>query len=172
MIAVLLYRGSGFIGRAIRWQTRSPYSHAAIVVNQWVYEAREFKGVIKRPLRESDLDEAVWFNVKPFPSEKFSALVQWMESQVGKKYDYLMVLRFISRRQETRESTGKWFCSEFVFAALQKIGVLLFNHTEPYEVSPGLLPRSLRLELDAESQWRPAPDPVFTKWETTPAQGV
>lgn len=52
-----------------------------------------------------------------------------------------MVARFVTRRQADRESAGKWFCSELVFAAFQAAGIDLLARTEAWEVSPGLLLR-------------------------------
>ena len=58
--------------------------------------------------------------------------------QVGKPYDLSMVIRFLTRQQETRESKGKWFCSELVAAALGK-AVPVLARIEPWAVSPGML---------------------------------
>jgi uncharacterized protein YycO len=69
--------------------------------------------------------------------------VAWfLFQQLGKPYDWTMVARFVTRRDESRASSGKWFCSELVYAAFKQAGVPLLRATEPWEVSPGLLAKS------------------------------
>lgn len=171
-IWVAMHRGVSGIGKAIQWQTRSVYSHAALVFEAadvrfhmpdfWpregrevpvfgrvVIESREFKGVWARGLNHGrDWSEGIdLFQVEVTP-EEWLRVFGFARGQIGKGYDYLMVLRFVSRRQESRRSSGKWFCSELVFAAFQKAGIDLLARTEPWEVSPGMLSRSTRLIYD------------------------
>jgi uncharacterized protein YycO len=139
---VQLHRGKGLIAAAIRWQTRGTYSHAAIRVGANVYEAREFKGVRQLTIPvKGDYDE---FSV-PMTAEQMDQLERFCVAQLGKPYDYTMVLRFVTRRQETRRSTGKWFCSELCYAAFHHVGIELFRNTQPWEVDPEFLSRSTLL---------------------------
>ncbi len=55
---------------------------------------------------------------------------------MGKKYDYTMVARFVTREQEDRDSNGKWFCSELVCATSRKGGIDLLARTGAWEGSP------------------------------------
>lgn len=87
------------------------------------------------------------FDVKGVTAEGVKAARDFAFAQIGKRYDYTMVARFVTRRQESRKSSGKWFCSELVFASVCKAGLDLFRATEPWEVSPGLLARSPFLAL-------------------------
>lgn len=146
MVKIRLYRGKTIISRTIQWQTRSRYNHAAIQIGNMIYEAKEFKGVLCRNANKKDYkaDSFDLVNVMSDTQEKI--LTAFLRNQVNKRYDYTMVFRFVSRRQETRKSKNKWFCSELVFAALKKAGVTLFRETEPWEVSPGLIPRSMSLK--------------------------
>ncbi|HEY1170247.1 MAG TPA: YiiX/YebB-like N1pC/P60 family cysteine hydrolase [Verrucomicrobiae bacterium] len=147
---IALHRGKGFIARAIRWQTRSVYSHASIVLeeSECVVEAREFEGVRMVLWRDVVASGEVvdLFRVKGLTEEAEECVREFLWEQMGKAYDYTMVARFISRRQEERASSGKWFCSELVFAALAKAGVRLLERVEAWEVSPGMLRLSTRLE--------------------------
>ncbi len=154
---VALHRGRGFIAKAIQWQTRSAYSHASVVFegSGVVIEAREFKGV-----RSILWDEVVAkgeqvdvFRVKGLVPEAEGAVWEFLQAQLGKPYDYTMVARFITRRQGAREESGKWFCSELVFAALAKAGVRLLERIEPWAVSPGVLSLSTRLEEVRGGKW-------------------
>lgn len=149
-LVVALHRGTGLISRAIQWQTRSHYSHASVMCrNGCGIEAREGKGVRVTAdwLKFKALDEQVdLFTVKVTEAQADS-IEAFLLDQVGKKYDWTMVARFITRRQAARDESGKWFCSELVFAAFQQAGVELLRDTQPWEVSPGLLGRSPLLRL-------------------------
>lgn len=140
-----LHKSKGFISSAIRFQTRGPYSHASVIFGDYLYEAREFKGVIKTHRDDyRTKDHIDFFRVPLAPLQEEKAHL-FAEKQLGKPYDYTMVMRFVSRRQESRKSQGKWFCSEYVFAISQAAGKPLFANTDPYEVSPRLLHRSTRI---------------------------
>lgn len=143
---IALYGGSGVIGTAIRWQTRSQYAHAALVRGKVLIEAKEGKGVLARQLEPAD-EAATYFEVRGLTDEQVAQAWAFAAVQVHKGYDWTMVLRFVSRRQESRASTGKWFCSELVYAAFKEAGVDLLRETEPWEVSPGLLARSPLLRV-------------------------
>lgn len=148
-ITFLFYGAASPISAAIRWQTRSQYSHVAILLPPGIHpditvptviEAREFRGVIRRPLDEADQRAAAY--VAYYPDILARRATDWLFDQVDKPYDYTMVLRFLTRRQETRRSTGKWFCSELAFAYAAKLGIAPLSETQPWEASPGLLARS------------------------------
>jgi len=144
-VETLFYRGSGLVGTLIKWQTRSPYSHVALRRGDTVIEAREFRGVIKRPFNEEQDGAAERYHVVlPLPAgilESVNDLAwEWAEERVGCPYDYPAVLRFISRR--SAEVNENWFCSEFAFGAWQYAGAVLLDRTEMWEVAPGLLIRA------------------------------
>lgn len=113
-----------------------------------IYEAREFHPVRKwRAVEDPDeLSKMLGsrfdvFDIPTGPAQD-TLILRFLEAQLGKKYDYTMVIRFITREQETRASSGKWFCSELVFAAFLAAGIALLARTEAWEVCPGLLARS------------------------------
>lgn len=143
-VFIVLYSGSSLISRLIRWQTRSEYSHAALLFeDDWFIEAREFSRVHATLGLQRKKGESVdIFTVEGMTFDQVHELRAFAVRQLGKKYDYRMVARFLSRRQQDRASRRKWFCSELVFAAFRHAGVSLLRATEPWEVSPGLLARS------------------------------
>jgi uncharacterized protein YycO len=143
---IALHKGKSVVSRLIRWQTRSEYSHASLLLEDGcVIESREgsFRtgpgGV--RKLSSMPANETVDLFRVEAPVD-WPTMLTWLNGQIGKPYDWTMVARFISRRQASRKESGKWFCSELVFAALQKGGVNLLARCEPWEVSPGLLAKS------------------------------
>jgi uncharacterized protein YycO len=139
MTLIRLYKNqNGLISSAIRWQTRGIYSHSAIIVDGVLYEASEFKGVHNK-IAEKRNDRYFDDYQIVLTEKQEEDIAKFLDRQLGKPYDYTMVLRFITRQQEDRKSVGKWFCSELVFAAVQKVGVNLLNNAEPWEISPVLL---------------------------------
>lgn len=148
MIRVALFRGKSLISRAIQWQTRSPYSHAAFLLPDGrVLEAWHQGGV--RCVAPNDGHEKgtiiELYTVEGLNPARSDLALRFAMAQVGKEYDFSSVFRFVSRRQERRAAAGKWFCSELVFAALQKGGVNVLDRIQPWAVSPGMLACSPRL---------------------------
>lgn len=120
MIKVLQYRGRGVVSKLIQWQTRSKYSHTAIQFSDGaVYEAWHtggkwwWHGSVRK--LDSPFDGHspgtiidVYTITEPVNEEKAR---EYAESQLGKRYDFGAVARFISRRNEP--SDEKLFCSEY-----------------------------------------------------------
>lgn len=134
---VLLFRGRGLISSLIRWQTRSQYSHAAFLLadGETIVEAWQGDGVRKKKVTDwSNIDV---FHVLGATEAQMNYAANFALAQVGKKYDYRQVFRFLTRIGG--KNNGKWFCSELVFAALQHAGINLLERIEPWAVSPGLL---------------------------------
>ena len=163
-VEVALHRGRGLIGGLIRWQSRSVYSHAALVIDGRVYESREFRGVrdyqamqnaecrfeIGEGRINAELQTGVPINqgeqIDIFSvavtGEQLQVMRGFLNAQRDKGYDYLSVARFVSRRDEGSWGKDRWFCSELVFAAFLEAGIELLRGTRAWEVSPGLLGRS------------------------------
>lgn len=152
-ITINLHRGTSLIGRLIRWQTRSPYSHASLILPGGIFiESREGIGVQCRFLAETTAavpgapgETIEQYTLAATPGQA-TAIARFAKAQVGKPYDYTMVARFVSRRGPSRRQSGKWFCSELVYAALAHGGIDLLRATAPWEVSPGLLAKSPHLQ--------------------------
>ncbi len=145
---IALYRGSGLLSRVIRWQTRSEYSHAAWVrADGSVIEAWGFYGVrhvatpwsIHREKESVDL-----WAVDGITRTQTRLVENFLVSQLGQSYDWLSVLRFVSRQPAPDDE--RWFCSELVAEALRKAGLPLLN-APSYLISPGHIPWSLSVSL-------------------------
>ena len=142
---ILLYRGRSLISRLIQFQTRSPYSHVAIMFDSGaVYEAWHVGGV--RRLKDPFDGHSPGTYIDIYGSNKLdcadtnSALV-FLHKQLGKGYDFVSVARFLSRRQAP--ANDKWFCSELVLETLAQVGIVLL-HIAPSLASPrdiGISPR-------------------------------
>lgn len=135
---LLFCRGHGLISAIIRWQTWGRYSHVAIEIGGWVYEAVPVKGVRKLPAASYN-----WKDVDIFTADGYNEAVVWafLETQVGKPYDYLGVLRFLPRWKNSDYSSKRWFCSELFFTALPG----LLERVAAVKVNPAMLSYSPRL---------------------------
>ena len=130
---ILAYRGKSLISRLIRWQTRSPYSHIAVQLDDGsVVEAWHKGGVrhIGDPLDGhtpgTDIDVyGVYSMGCELPSVAKNIIEQFLLAQVGKKYDFVSVARFVTRRLSPADE--KWFCSELAEAAFIVGGFRLLN---------------------------------------------
>jgi uncharacterized protein YycO len=128
MIRLVFFKSKGFISKAIQWQTRSPYSHVAIQLDNVMYESYHVGGVRKDRKPEAGCEI---YELTCAVNE--DAVRGFLESKLGMKYDFIMVARFLTRRSATENN--KWFCSELVMAAIEAAGVKLLN-AEPHNVSP------------------------------------
>jgi uncharacterized protein YycO len=143
--SILLWDGKGIVSSVIGWQTRTIFTHTALEIGGVVWEAREFVGVRKLPLEDilaaaKKKGECVWSRDLLVPAENIPTAVDWLDEQVGKKYDYVSVLRFITRRQADRKALGKWFCSELTFVGAEKLGAPpLLVDIHPAAVSPAMV---------------------------------
>jgi uncharacterized protein YycO len=130
MLTVALFKGKGFISKAIRLQTRSPYSHAGIIVGNTLYEAWHVGGVQKGRIAT---DPFVEFECPSLLDGDDVRIVTFLESVLGMPYDWIMVARFLTRRA-ARENE-RYFCSELVMDAFRHVGIDLL-HAESHNVSP------------------------------------
>ena len=146
-LRVCLHHSGGWIARAIRWQTRSYWNHASVLVGNTLVEALPGPGVsARRTLADAQRTEDVRvFTIPHLTDEGAAKVVAFLDAQLGKPYDKTMIIRFVTRQQANRRQRGQWFCSELVFAALQAGGVNLLSRIEPWAVSPGTLALSPRL---------------------------
>lgn len=141
-VCIHFYSGKGFLSRLIRWQTRSKFSHTSISIDKRFWESNPPKVStcdLSYAMKKRKPSLTTEINIKDIEAME---MVKWLDGQVGKKYDFTMVIRFVTRQQEARKSKGKFFCSELIGAAFKHIGVDLFRETDPWEISPGFLSRS------------------------------
>ena len=147
MIRIALYRGTSIISRLIQWQTRSVYSHAAALLDDdSVIEAWHCGGVSHVPTLQSNHtpDTPVDIFIVRSTLGQQEIYERFLKRQVGEKYDFQAVFRFLSRVPASKNN--KWFCSELVAAALNSAGLPPLARIYPAEVSPKLLSLSQKLK--------------------------
>lgn len=131
----LLFGRSHSIGSLIvRVGTASVWGHVGVLTDDGtVIEARAWQGVVERPF-----DEVVagmsYHHIAPVECPRPEAGIAWARTQIGRPYDWAGVFAIPVRRQWDRED--RWFCSEFVEAAIANAGRRRWRH--PWRITPGL----------------------------------
>lgn len=142
---ILFCRGHGLLAALVRWQTWGKYSHVAVQIGDWIYEA------VPPRVRKVHAMNYDWKGVDVFSTylqgtsnPSFEQLLEEaLAKEVGKRYDYCGVLRFLPRWKS--QNSNRWFCSELVFSKFKQQGLDLLNRVEAVKVSPSLLSYSPNL---------------------------
>lgn len=139
--AIAMYRGRSKLSRLIRWWTRGPYSHAAIVttagtvIEAWTKGVREVASVSTDHAPGTQVD---LFAVEGLTPERAKVMEDFARAQIHKAYDYRGLFGFLTR--STHDNEKAWFCSELAVAALRYGGLRPFSDMAPaWKVSPTVL---------------------------------
>lgn len=137
---IALYQGTDPVSMLIRWQTRSQYSHSALLTdNGEVIEAT------MRPFPRGSVARVAGLNAQHAEGTKvdiFESLAahdemksdKWLEQQIGKRYDYRSVFRFMTR--VPADENQAYYCSELVFGYFQAGDLNLLERIEAHNVRP------------------------------------
>lgn len=140
---IAFYKGTSFVDKSILRFSRGGYSHVGTLVNDGsVIEAYPGKGVRKRDslMDQFTTDTIAEIYEVPTTPEQDEIIQTFLESQIGKGYDYWAIAGFVFHTtHQGRIEYGRWICSELVFAAFQKAGINLLERVECWEVSPTIL---------------------------------
>lgn len=136
---ILCFRGLSLVSRLIQLQTRSPYSHVAILTpDNTVIEAWHrplWRGAVTESLSVSSLHSPGTpvdvFEVQEYFNQ--TILMDFLREQKGMPYDWSGVGRFLTRRPAIENQ--RWFCSELIAASMERAGLPLSN-LAPHYLSP------------------------------------
>ena len=156
---ILLYKGTQLTSRLIEWQTKSPYSHVALVVAPAMNLGIESNtghqsGVRAFDLRKLDAAIVDIFRVKPAFTVNGEAVISFLVDHLGAPYDLKGVLwlgalkLFGLHAQANRFQKGKdYFCSELVYEAFHCCGLDIVPQVPSSDItSPADIALSDRLE--------------------------
>lgn len=141
---IALFRGTGPVAAAIRWQTRGAYAHAAWILRDGsCVESHAKSGVdwMDHPWVQND-GLADIFEVKDLTDAERRKIESFLVRQCGNGYDWLGVLRFLSG--VNRNNVERWFCSELVAEGCEMAGRPLLR-TDAWRISPVTLGWSTEL---------------------------
>ncbi|MDE2104757.1 MAG: hypothetical protein KGL39_46400 [Patescibacteria group bacterium] len=147
---ILLHRGTGLVSRLIRWQTRSAYSHAGLlmddgrVVEAWWPRVRLTPCIGAGHPRCERIDVFVFAD--PLTALENRIMEMSARKLVGRPYDWQSVARFLTRERSVENR--RLFCSELVFEVCHKAGRELLSRTQPWRVPPDWIARSPLLEFE------------------------
>lgn len=142
------------VSKVIKTWHRGEYSHVALFPNGpegSVLEAWR-GGVQENPHWQTrhkagtkvDLFEPIF----EIPERNERELLNFLRSQIGKKYDLLGIMGFATRRNWN--ALDRWFCSEYVCAGFNFINYFLFRRVEPHKISPVWMSRTPLLRMVGE----------------------
>lgn len=143
---ICFHGGPGLVSKAIRWQTRGRYSHAAwLLPTGEVIESHIRSGVrlASSPFVQNGI-EATFdvYAVRCLTGAQCLAISAFLRRQIGAKYDMLGILRFLAG--VNRDNFHRWFCSELVAEACEEAGRPLLR-TDAWKISPESLAWSTEL---------------------------
>jgi uncharacterized protein YycO len=137
------------IARLIKWQSRGPFSHGSVLLDDnTVIESVAGDGVRRVSLATyADQYAAglIMTAVLDLTDAEYARAVDFLESQLGKPYDYWGAIQFVTRGKQSNRHSRRWFCTELVYQMLVELGRPCFNRTQAWEVSPTLLGRAPQL---------------------------
>lgn len=150
--SILLFKGTSFVSRFIRWFTWSEYSHVAILFNSdgMVYESWDGVGVIKSFRWElgkshtSGTQVDIYDFNQPLTDDEARQMREYAESQVGRKYDRMAILGFLLRKK--LQSKDRLFCSEYVLDICRAAKRHILRQND-YQTPPCAFAQTLALSL-------------------------
>lgn len=146
---LLFVRGRSLIGQVIQAVTRSPYSHVAIVLDQWHVAETDWK----YPLKVRHLTyPAGTFDVYRYRGEltavQVAAMERFLHEKLTTPYDYLQTITnglYLLVGLPIRDAPGRMNCSETVDRMFAAAGIDLCPAVLG-QVTPADLARSEKLQ--------------------------
>ena len=146
-IKIAFFKGEGeFVNRIVRWWTKSPYSHAELILPDGVTQigiSPFLKSEVSaRRKNITNLDE--WDFIEfDISEEQNDTIMQFYEETKGNRYDWfgMVASQFIPFVVKQK---GHWYCSEWIAYALRIAGVFDWKAIKIYDqhdLSPGTLYR-------------------------------
>ncbi|MBL4781776.1 MAG: hypothetical protein JKX92_05995 [Porticoccaceae bacterium] len=143
-VKIAQYKGKSLTSRLIKFITRGQYSHTSIILGSGrIVEAWQGSNSVRvirtlsdghKPGTPVDI-----YSVR-MSSEQERLFTEYVEAQIGKKYDYWGIVGFLLRRDLQRSENS--FCSEIFAAGCEFAKVGLLNNLLPSQTSPSMITRS------------------------------
>lgn len=142
----LIFINSDHIGsKLVQWWTNSIFDHVEICIgDRKVIGAKPKGGVQIRDI--STLESGKWCLTRPaitLLDNQQEDIVNFLKSQVGKKYDWMGIMGFPMNRNI--DNPNRWFCSEIAGKAFTKGNYPLIPRKSPSMIPPELLYQSWRV---------------------------
>lgn len=134
---LIFVRGTGWIGKAIERITNSPYSHVAVYVGAGnVIEAQGGRTVGFQRLSFYEGCYDAYRTIKPLTEAEGTAIVNYLVSQIGGKYDYFDIfILFLRYKLKIRipyvEAKHHFICETLAADAYESAGITLDGNDSP-----------------------------------------
>ena len=122
VIKVAFYKGSGdFFNRVVKWWTKSPYSHAELILPDgvtWISISPFLTSKVSARQKEEWDSEAWEFIEIEVDQQQLDVIQEFYEYTKGCKYDWfgMLLSQFLPFHIKRK---GKWYCSEWIAYALR-----------------------------------------------------
>lgn len=136
----VLKKGTETLDDTIKWFTWGKYSHMSLLTDDNLVVEAVWPRVRKLPFSVAypRLSLCDVFHVDTTP-EQDKQIISFALAQVGKPYDLIGDLHFLTRPNYVNEPDDKWFCSELGFRAFLEGKIELLARVEAYKVYPTLI---------------------------------
>ena len=144
-IKVAFYKGRGdLFNKIVRWWTKSPYSHAELILPDGVTWIRigPFSSSKLSAIKKEKWEPQNWdFVTLKVTEEQVATIKEFFERTKGCRYDWwgMILSHFLPFRIKQR---GKWYCSEWIAHALRVSRVIDWRVARIFErakISPAAL---------------------------------
>ena len=134
---VAFLKGEGFTAKLVKWWTKGPYDHCALVFSDGVSFSSSLQKDMYTQFERINFNTAYWDVLDvPMSAEDEHKVRSFCINEMNCRYDWVGI--FLSQIIPLGyNSKSKWFCSEVCVAALQKANLLL--NEKPNRVSPNKL---------------------------------
>lgn len=132
------------LAKGIRWFTRGHFSHVAMLFSDDTVIEAVWPRVRKLTFNDwaKEMGEGEEYKIFTLDTDKEEGIRAYAEAQVGKPYDIIGDLHFVTRQDYPTQPDSEWFCSEVAFESCWVNDVLLFARTRGQDVSPDMFSRS------------------------------
>ena len=142
---VAFYKGEGnWKNKLIKWWTKSPYSHAELVLPDkvtWISISPLLTSKVKARIKKSYTEENWDFIEIPVTQQQLDVIMEFYSTTEGCGYDWIGML-FSQFLPYNIKRNGKWYCSEWIAYALRISCVIDWRLIKIYDrtdLSPAVL---------------------------------
>ena len=144
-IKVAFYRGEGgWKNKLIRWWTKSPYSHAELILPDdvsWISISPLLTSRVSIRVKEEYTKENWDFVELEVTEEQLNTIMEFYNFTEGSSYDWLGMI-FSQFLPYTIKRKGRWYCSEWIAYALRISDLIdwqIIKIYDRHDLSPGVL---------------------------------
>lgn len=144
---IILYKGNGFLSKAVKFFTKSEYSHVSMVISDThLIEANWYKksNIIEFKYDETEMEI---YRVKDLTIEQQIVILQRVYKYIDKYYDYAQIIGHLIESfglsiSHHLNSDKKLICSELIDRAYADINIDLVESRKTGDVTPNDIAKS------------------------------